>query len=181
MAFEFLVQYSSVVGLVGGLIGIAVGIYTIAEKLWFNKPVLNVGLKRNYIINFGNRGNSEPEGSYFEAILCISNVGGGRLGIGRILVDSNDKNYPIAVINSDYNEARDTKELFSFALERNECQWIKLWQRGPPITHTKQMKPTINVFDLGENVIWSKDLDLYVGYHGGNWNTYQPKTGERSQ
>ena len=155
----------ALVGLIGGTIGAIAGIYTLLEKLWLNKPKLGYEVLRHGITNFYRDETGKEGYSEMEILISLCNIGGGVLGIGKVLVKSKDeKKYPIAIIASKYESGRKGGEIRSFTLSKNECRELVLWEQiGFLCKEEKKLDAEIHVHDSEFKIMKKIPVELYVG------------------
>ena len=163
MCVDMIETVGVIVGLVGGTIGVIAGGYTLLEKLWLNKPELGYEVLRHGITNF-YRDETEREGySEVEILISLSNIGGGVLGIGKILVRSKDEKYPIAITTFKYEKGRKGDVIRSFTLSKNECKELVLWEQiGLLFKGEKKLDAEIDVYDSKFKIMKKIPVELYV-------------------
>lgn len=157
-----MVEISVVVGLVGGLIGVIAGAYTLLEKLWLNRPKLTYEVLRHGITNYYHDMDNPEKGGYsdVEILLSLSNSGGGILGIGKILVKSKDEKYPIAVATHKYENGRKGEIIRSFTLSKNECKELLLSDRIG-LFKGKKLDVEIEIYDSRFKIMEKILVELY--------------------
>lgn len=113
------------------------------KELKSNK--LNIELCRHGIMNKGSI-NSEVE-----VLLRISNPTTKVIGINKILVRSEDKDYLIAVSMQDYETG---KNIFSLSLNLEDTRMIRLYEDGlPTISMEKKYVPaTIEIYNTNKTL-----------------------------
>jgi len=158
-----MVEISAVVGLVGGLIGATAGGYTLLEKLWLNKPKLTYEVLRRGITNYYLDMDNPEKGGYsdVEILFSPSNSGGGILGIGKILVKSKDKNYPIAIATHKYENGRKGEIIRSFTLSKNQCKEVLLSERISLLFRGKKLDAEIEIYDSRFKIMETILVELY--------------------
>jgi hypothetical protein len=92
------------------------------------EPILDYELSRHGINNFINQ-QQKIGYSKLEILIAIGNKGNGVLSIQKILVESKEKEYPIAVSSSDMLEK---KPIRSFVLHEGEWKHLTLECQGNP-------------------------------------------------
>jgi hypothetical protein len=106
-----------------------------------------------------------PINSEVEILLRISNPTKERIGISKILVESKDKDYPIAV-GMQIIEEKEYKWINSVVLEPEETKLIRLIETGKPAIpqEKKYVQADIEIYDTKNKITKKIPVKLYIGY-----------------
>lgn len=158
-----MVEISTVIGVVGGLIGVIAGGYTLLEKLWLNKPKLTYEVLRHGITNYCFDTLNLEKGGYSvtEILLSLSNSGGGVLGIGKILVRSKDEKYSIAIATHKYKNGSKGEIIRSFTLSKNECKELVLSDQIGFLFKGEKLDAEIEIYDSKFKIMEKIPIELY--------------------
>ena len=161
MAFDiFNVFMSGIVALLVSVVS-----FLVKEK-WIDRPKLcyevgNCSLMNHY---FGKPGQGR---AFAEIIISLSNIGGGRLGIGKVLLRPKQTKYPLVLDAYRYNTK---KKIRSFVLEKNEA--ITLIFRRPEhpslqICEEKEIQADIEVYSPDfSTILKAVPITIYVSKLG---------------
>jgi hypothetical protein len=137
------------------------GLYSYKSYEPKNEEKLIVDLSRHGIMNRGksldNLFNSEVE-----ILMRLSNPTNEPIGISKIIVNSKEKGYNIAVSTEDYENR---KEIFSVYLMPKKTMMIRLLATTIPISMDKKsIDAIINFYDVKDEIIKSIPIKLSIGY-----------------
>lgn len=141
--------------------------YIVKKPTKFIKPAvkkkLTVEICRHGIVNRGFDINN-PINSEVEILLRIANPTKNRIGISKILVESRDKDYPIAV-DMQIVEENEYKWINSVILEPEETKLIRLVETTRPISlEKKYIEANVQIFDTKSKIMKKIPIKLYIGY-----------------
>jgi hypothetical protein len=111
---------------------------------------------------------NNPINSEVEILLRISNPTKEKIGISKILVESKDKDYPIAV-GMQRVEENEYKWINSVVLEPEETKLIRLIETGKPAIprEKKYVQADIEIYDTKNKIMKKIPVKLSIGYMSG--------------
>lgn len=150
--------------LIGGLTGLVSGIYVLFEKLWLSKPKLNYEVQRNGITNYCYEVENLEKGGYSEVVilLTLSNSGGGALGIGKVLVNSKDGGYIIAVSTHKYENGMKGTEIRSFTLNEEKFMNLVLYSKIGLLFKGDKLDAEIEIYNSKFKILKKIPVELYA-------------------
>lgn len=147
------------VGVVGGIIGGVVGIYTLYEKIVKNRPVLTYTVLRNGVHNNVNPKNHEVGEAEVEVLIDIGNKGKGVLSVSGVFINSKERDYPIW---ANCEERVKKQEIRSFTLTEGKWKHLRLFYNGS-VYKKDQMECELEIHLTGKKEPEKIPLTLHKG------------------